>query len=42
MKLFVIEAYGGPHETDGQIVHFAVRADTAAQAINFVRASGAG
>ncbi|MBM3600017.1 MAG: hypothetical protein FJX35_17540 [Alphaproteobacteria bacterium] len=37
MKFFLIEAYGGPAGTDGQIHRFGVRADSLNEAIAMVR-----
>jgi hypothetical protein len=42
MKLFLIEAYGGPTGTDGAIHHFTVRATSLDQAIGLVRNSDEG
>ncbi len=42
MKVFIIEAYGGPQTTDGAIAHFTVQATTAEGAIDVVRRSSAG
>ncbi len=39
MKLFVIEAYGGPEATNGGIRHFTVQADDIDQAVALVRRS---
>lgn len=39
MKLFLIEAYGGPSGTDGAIQHFTVRANALDEAIALVRQS---
>ena len=41
MRMFVIEAYGGA-STNGTIAHFAVNADSVADAIDLVRRSGSG
>jgi hypothetical protein len=37
MRHFVIEAYGGPHATNAQIVRFSVVARSAADAVEIVR-----
>ena len=42
MKLFLIEAYGGPQGTDGHIRHFTVRADGFDDALALVRESPEG
>lgn len=42
MKVFIVEAYGGPQSTDGAISHFTVQAATAEGAIDVVRRSSAG
>ncbi len=42
MKLFLIEAYGGPSGTDGKIEHFTVRASTLDEAVALVRQSADG
>lgn len=42
MKLFLMEAYGGPTGTDGKIEHFTVRAATLEDAIALVRHSTEG
>lgn len=42
MKLFLIEAYGGPRGTDSRIHHFTVRANTLDQAIALARQSEEG
>ena len=42
MRIFVIEAYGGPGRTDGAIARFAVHADSLDQAINVIRHSAGG
>ena len=39
MRVFVIEAYGGRHATDGSVVNFTVAADTAAEAIRTIQAA---
>ena len=39
MKIFVIEAYGGPETTDGPIVHFTVQAESVDEAVSLVRRS---
>jgi hypothetical protein len=39
MRLFLIEAYGGPKPTDGRIEHFTVRAADLDRAIALVRRS---
>jgi hypothetical protein len=42
MKLFLIEAYGGPTGTDSKIEHFTVRARTLDEAVDLVRHSAEG
>lgn len=42
MKLFLIEAYGGPAATDGKVEHFTVRASSLDEAIALVRQSAEG
>lgn len=42
MKLFTIEAYGGPQSTNGPIAHFTVHADSVDEAVELVRHSGGG
>lgn len=42
MKLFLIEAYGGPTATDGKIEHFTVRARSLDEAVDLVRRSTEG
>lgn len=42
MKLFLLEAYGGPTPTDGKIEHFTVRAPKLEDAIALVRRSPEG
>jgi hypothetical protein len=39
MRLFLIEAYGGPTPTDGRIEHFTVRAATLEGAIGLLKQS---
>lgn len=39
MKLFLIEAYGGPTPTDGRIEHFTVRATTFDRAVALLKRS---
>lgn len=36
MRMFAIEAYGGPHTTDGPIVRFTVHAGNLAEAIDLI------
>ncbi len=42
MKLFVIEAYGGPLRANGSIARFTVCARNSAEAIDIVHASSLG
>lgn len=42
MKLFTLEAYGGPRRTDGPIAHFTVHADSVDEAVELVRRSAHG
>jgi hypothetical protein len=42
MKIFIVEAYGGKHTTDGSIAHFTVHADSEDHAIELVRHSRQG
>jgi len=42
MRVFIVEAYGGPQSTDGAIAHLTVQAATAEDAIDIVRRSRAG
>jgi hypothetical protein len=37
MRMFTIEAYGGPHTTDGPITRFRVHADSIAEAVDLIR-----
>lgn len=39
MRMFMIEAYGGPLTTDGAVHHFAVQAESADEAIRLIRDS---
>ncbi len=41
MKMFTIEAYGGPH-TDGPIARFTVHAQSVGEAVDLVRRSPQG
>jgi hypothetical protein len=42
MKMFTIEAYGGPMTTDGPIAHFTVHAGTVPEAVDLIRRSADG
>ena len=42
MKMFAIEAYGGPHTTDGPIARFTVHARSVGEAVDLVRRSPQG
>lgn len=42
MRIFMIEAYGGPVQVDGSIHHFAVQAETAEEAVELVQGSDSG
>ena len=42
MKVFVIEAYGGPQATNGAIRHFTVQAEDIDEAVALVRRSISG
>jgi hypothetical protein len=42
MRLFIIEAFGGPHSTNGRIAHFTVQADSAEEALELVQNSPGG
>ena len=42
MRIFMIEAYGGPHSTNGSIAHFAVTAASAEEALDLVKRSVTG
>lgn len=42
MRIFAIEAYGGPLRTDGSVAHFTVCARSSAEAIAIVRRSNLG
>jgi hypothetical protein len=40
--MFTIEAYGGPHTTDGPIFRFTVHAENMAEALDLIRHSPQG
>jgi hypothetical protein len=42
MKIYAIEAYGGPLRTDGAVAHFTVCAHSGGEAIDIVRRSSLG
>lgn len=42
MRMFTIEAYGGPHSTDGPIAQFTVHADSIDEAVDLIRRSPQG
>lgn len=42
MRMFMIDAYGGPSMADGGIHHFAVQAEDAEEAVELVQSSSRG
>jgi hypothetical protein len=42
MRMFTIEAYGGPHTTDGPIARFTVHAESVGEAVDLIRSSPQG
>ncbi len=42
MKMFTIEAYGGPHTIDGPIARFTVHAESVGEAVDLIRHSPQG